>query len=57
MRFTIKSIFKSRMPKHQLLDGARRVFVDVAKVEPARLAVDINTLHAKIGDGGLVSDC
>ncbi len=36
--------------KDQLLEGATGVFGDKAKIEPTTPAVDVKTLHAKIGE-------
>ena len=36
--------------KDQLFEGATGVFGDEAKAEPAGPAVDVKTLHAKIGE-------
>jgi transposase len=42
--------------KDQLLEGAIDVFGDDAKSEPAVPAVDVKTLHAKIGELTLEND-
>ena len=42
--------------KSQLLDGAAGVFGSDAKAEPAEAAVDVKTLHAKIGQLTLEND-
>jgi transposase len=42
--------------KSQLLDGAVGVFGGEAKAEPAAAAVDLKTLHAKIGELTLEND-
>ena len=42
--------------KSQLLDGAAGVFGGEAKTEPATAAVDVKTLHAKIGELTLEND-
>ncbi len=36
--------------KNQLLEGAKGIFGDEAKAEPAGPTVDVRTLHAKIGE-------
>jgi transposase len=40
----------------QLLDGAAGVFGGEAKLEPAQPAIDVKTLHAKIGELTLERD-
>jgi transposase len=42
--------------KSQLLEGAAGVFGGDAKAEPAEAAVDVKTLHAKIGQLTLEND-
>ncbi len=42
--------------KGQLLEGASGVFGGDAKTEPAEAAVDVKTLHAKIGQLTLEND-
>jgi transposase len=42
--------------KNQLLEGAASVFGDQAKALPATEAVDVKTLHAKIGALTLEND-
>ena len=42
--------------KSQLLEGAAGVFGGEAKMEPAEAAVDLKTLHAKIGQLTLEND-
>jgi len=42
--------------KSQLLEGAAAVFGGDAKAEPAEAAVDVKTLHAKIGQLTLEND-
>ena len=42
--------------KSQLLEGASGVFGGDAKAEPAEAAVDVKTLHAKIGQLTLEND-
>jgi transposase len=42
--------------KSQLLEGAAGVFGGDAKAEPAEAAVDVKTLHAKIGQLALEND-
>ena len=42
--------------KSQLLEGAAGVFGGDAKAEPADAAVDVKTLHAKIGQLTLEND-
>ncbi len=42
--------------KSQLLEGAACVFGGDAKAEPAEAAVDVKTLHAKIGQLTLEND-
>ena len=42
--------------KSQLLEGAAGVFGGDAKTEPAEAAVDVKTLHAKIGQLTLEND-
>jgi transposase len=42
--------------KSQLLEGAAGVFGGDAKAEPAAAAVDVKTLHAKIGQLTLEND-
>lgn len=42
--------------KSQLLEGAAGVFGGEAKTEPAEAAVDVKTLHAKIGQLTLEND-
>jgi len=42
--------------KDQLLEGSTGVFGDVSKAEPAAPAVDVKTLHAKIGELTLEND-
>ena len=42
--------------KDQLLEGASGVFGGEAKSEPAAPAVDVKTLHAKIGELALEND-
>ena len=42
--------------KSQLLEGAAGVFGGDAKAEPAEAAVDVKTLHAKIGQFTLEND-
>ena len=42
--------------KSQLLEGAVRVFGGDAKADPAAAAVDLKTLHAKIGAFALEND-
>lgn len=42
--------------KDLLLEGASGVFGDEAKSEPAAPAVDVKTLHAKIGELALEND-
>ncbi len=42
--------------KGQLLEGAAGVFGGDAKAEPAEAAVDVKTLHAKIGQLTLEND-
>ena len=42
--------------KSQLLEGAAGVFGDEAKAGPAEAAVDVKTLHAKIGQLTLEND-
>ena len=42
--------------KSQLLEGAAGVFGGDAKAEPAEAAVDVKTLHAKIGQLTLETD-
>jgi transposase len=42
--------------KSQLLEGAAGVFGGDAKAEPAETAVDVKTLHAKIGQLTLEND-
>ena len=42
--------------KRQLLEGAAGVFGGDAKAEPAEAAVDVKTLHAKIGQLTLEND-
>ena len=42
--------------KDQLLEGASGVFGSEAKAEPSAPAVDVKTLHAKIGELALEND-
>ena len=42
--------------KSQLLEGAAGVFGGDAKAEPAEAAIDVKTLHAKIGQLTLEND-
>ena len=42
--------------KDQLLEGARGVFGDETKADPAGPTVDVKTLHAKIGELTLEND-
>lgn len=42
--------------KDQFLEGATGVFGDGEKMEPAGPTVDVNTLHAKIGELTLEND-
>jgi transposase len=42
--------------RSQLLDGAAGVFVSEAKSEAAAPAIDVKTLHAKIGELALEND-
>jgi transposase len=42
--------------KAQLLEGAAGVFGSAAKTEPGAAAVDVKTLHAKIGELTLTND-
>ncbi len=42
--------------KSQLLEGAAGVFGGGAKAEPAEAAIDVKTLHAKIGQLTLEND-
>jgi transposase len=42
--------------RSQLLEGAAGVFGAEGKVEPATPAIDVKTLHAKIGELTLVND-
>ena len=41
--------------KDQLLEGATGIFGDESRAEPAAPAVDVKTLHAKIGELTLVN--
>lgn len=42
--------------KDQLLEGATFIFGNEAKAEPSGSSVDVNTLHAKIGELTLEND-
>lgn len=42
--------------RSQLLDGAAGVFGSDVRAEPVELAINVKTLHAKIGELTLVDD-
>jgi transposase len=57
MRFCMTGWKQITQWKSQLLKGAAGVFGGDAKTEPAEAAVDVKTLHAKIGQLILENDC
>ncbi len=56
MRFCMTGWKQITQWKSQLLEGAAGVFGGDAKAEPAEAAVDVKTLHAKIGQLTLEND-
>jgi transposase len=51
-----KAIASNRPGRDQLLEGAIGVFGSKARPEPQAPAIDVKTLHAKIGEMTLVND-